>query len=178
MHQFFQFYGKILKILEYIYQLLGNLLLSVIVGSIFVQVFSRYLLNRPHIWVEELATYCFIWLVFVGAAYAHIKKRHIIVTTLVDCFYKPLKRALLVLSNIFILTFLTFGLIYGLRHFKIEAPQFTIALPIKLPRRIFYSTPFLFGIISMMIITVYDLFRSIKEFLTPPPDPECEEVEK
>jgi len=177
MQRVLQAFGKVSRIMEALDKALGALLLITIVASIFIQVFSRYVLNRPHIWVEELATYCFIWLVFVGASYAHIKHRHIIVTTLVDCFYRPLKRFLRVLSNLFIIVFLGFALYYGYRQFKIEAPQFTIALPIKLPRRAFYSTPFLFGMLSMQFITLHDLLKSVQDFFAPPPDPECDEGE-
>ncbi len=170
-------FNKFLNFLSLLEKVMGAVLLTTIVISIFIQVFSRYVLNRPHIWVEELATYCFIWLVFVGASYSHIKGRHIIVTTLVDCFYLPFKRFLRILSNISIIIFLSFALYYGYRQFIIEAPQFTIALPVKLPRRIFYSAPFLFSVTSMQIVTIRDLLHSIQNLLSPPSDGECEEVD-
>lgn len=47
------------------------------------QVITRYLLKVPLPWSEEVARYMFIWLVWVGAAYATKEKRHISIDVLV-----------------------------------------------------------------------------------------------
>ena len=60
---------------------LGIALILFIVAAITVQVFSRYLLGRPIAWVEESATYAFIWMVFVGAGVGLKEGRHILVAT-------------------------------------------------------------------------------------------------
>ena len=53
----------------------------VMVGAITVQVFTRYALGRPIAWVEESATYAFIWMAFVGASVGLKEGRHILIAT-------------------------------------------------------------------------------------------------
>ncbi|MEJ2134846.1 MAG: TRAP transporter small permease subunit [Desulfofustis sp.] len=48
--------------------LVGSTLVMVI--SILLQVFFRYVMNAPLYWSEEIARYAFVWLVFIGAAIA------------------------------------------------------------------------------------------------------------
>lgn len=49
----------------------------VMTGLVFLQFFSRYVLNDSFAWTEELATYCLIGVVFLGAAMCLRKDRHI-----------------------------------------------------------------------------------------------------
>jgi TRAP-type C4-dicarboxylate transport system permease small subunit len=161
MKNFLSIYGRVLKGLGKVLKYFGILLLAAIVASIFVQVISRYVFGRPHVWVEEFATYCFIWTVFIGAAYALLQGRHIIVTTITDYFSPMVKKILAVCINLAILFFLYNSLKYGLRQFSVEAPQSTIALPWRLPRRWFYSLPFLVSMASMFLTTVHSFLVNI-----------------
>ena len=47
-------------------------LMVVEVVVVFAQVVTRYVFHSPLAWSEELARYMFIWLVWIGAAYATI----------------------------------------------------------------------------------------------------------
>jgi TRAP-type C4-dicarboxylate transport system permease small subunit len=60
---------------------LGIGLILYMVGAITVQVFTRYALGRPIAWVEESATYAFIWMAFVGASVGLKQGRHILIAT-------------------------------------------------------------------------------------------------
>ena len=60
---------------------LGIALILYMVGAITVQVFTRYALGRPIAWVEESATYAFIWMSFVGASVGLKQGRHILIAT-------------------------------------------------------------------------------------------------
>lgn len=51
-------------------------LISLIVASVFLQVFFRYVLQSPLSWTEELARTGLIWLTFVGSALAIRAKGH------------------------------------------------------------------------------------------------------
>lgn len=74
-------YKRLLDRIGAIEQAFGIALIAIIVVSITVQVFTRYALNRPIAWVEETATYAFIWMVFVGASLGLKKGRHIFIAT-------------------------------------------------------------------------------------------------
>jgi len=74
-------YKRLLDRIGAIEQAFGIGLILLIVTAITVQVFTRYALGRPIAWVEESATYAFIWMVFVGASLGLKKGRHIFIAT-------------------------------------------------------------------------------------------------
>ena len=139
----------------------GFVCLFTIVICIFCQVVSRYAFGRPIVWVEEFSTYCFIWAVYMGAAYAMIKGRHIRVTTLVDEFPPAIQNILLLFTYVCIIFFLVFLIKNGLKQVVMEGPQRTISLPVKLPRKYFFSIPFMLSCISMLITSVYLLLNAL-----------------
>ena len=51
-------------------------------GLVFLQFFTRYVLNNSFAWTEELAVYCLIPVVFIGAAMCVRRSRHIQVNIL------------------------------------------------------------------------------------------------
>ena len=55
---------------------------------VFLQFFSRYVLNDSYAWTEELAVYCLIGVVFIGSAMCVRACRHI----QVDFLYRYLPR--------------------------------------------------------------------------------------
>jgi TRAP-type C4-dicarboxylate transport system permease small subunit len=59
------------------------LLMAVMVGTIILQVYCRFVLGNPLSWSEELARYAFVWITFLGAAVAYRHGSHIIVETIV-----------------------------------------------------------------------------------------------
>lgn len=63
-------------------------------GLVFLQFFSRYVMNDSFAWTEELATYCLIGVVFVGASMCLRKDRHIQVDILYRFVPARLGRAL------------------------------------------------------------------------------------
>lgn len=80
----------------------------VMVGIIFIQVIMRYVFNSSILWSEELARYCFIWIVFIGASYGIKKDSHIKIDVLLNVVNEKFKRALTWIS---LLVFLIFALI-------------------------------------------------------------------
>jgi len=66
-------------------KILGNflvLLLTVMVIAVLWQVFSRYVLNSPNSYTEELSRYLFIWIGILGAAYASGQQSHLAIDIL------------------------------------------------------------------------------------------------
>ncbi len=145
---------------------LGFICLFAIVIFIFSQVVSRYLFNKPLVWVEELSTYCFIWTVYLGTAYALIKGRHIRVTTLVDMFPRVVQEMLAVFTYACLIFFLIVLVRNGIKQVIFEGPQHTIALPVRLPRKYFYSIPFVVSCTSMLLTSIYLFLNQLYELLT------------
>ena len=66
--------------------LLSGLILLFITFSIFIDVILRYFFNRPSIWITEICTYLFLYMIFLGTSYALQMDFHIRVTFLINNF--------------------------------------------------------------------------------------------
>lgn len=91
--------------------LLGLAKASVIVISVVMvivtlaQVIFRYVLAAPLPWSEELARYCFVWIVFLGAAVGLSRGIHLGVDLLVNAMPTPVRRGVDALTNLLIAGF-------------------------------------------------------------------------
>ena len=65
---------------------------------VFLQFFTRYVMNDSFAWTEELAVYCLIPVVFIGSAMCVRRSRHIQVNILYRYLPKPAARTLSTLS--------------------------------------------------------------------------------
>ena len=54
-------------------------LMAIMVTTVAIQVFFRYVIDDPLSWTEELARYAFVWITFLGAAVAYRRRAHIVV---------------------------------------------------------------------------------------------------
>jgi len=160
-------YRRLLARIGAIEQALGIGLIGVIVTAITVQVFTRYVLDRPIAWVEETATYAFIWMVFVGASAGLKQGRHIVIAT-VGGFLPPRAAAgLRALVWLLVLGTLVVLVVQGVKVMEVEGRSRTISLPIELPRSWFYSLPLTLSAVSMALTTVYLLLRELTVLVRP-----------
>ena len=84
---------------------LSGVILLFITIAIFVDVFLRYFFNRPSIWVTEVSSYLFLYLVFLATAYCLQEGQHIRVTFLLDYFGDKGRRVMDIITSLFALTF-------------------------------------------------------------------------
>jgi TRAP-type C4-dicarboxylate transport system permease small subunit len=74
---------------------------------VFLQFFTRYVLNDSLAWTEEIARYALMWVVFVGGAVVTRKNTHIAVELMSNIMKPgPLRSALLALVDVVKLGFL------------------------------------------------------------------------
>lgn len=73
---------------------------------VFLQFFTRYVLNDSFAWTEEIARYGLIWVTFIGAAMVTRKNSHIAVVLLPNLLSPLAARILLALVDIVTLGFL------------------------------------------------------------------------
>lgn len=83
-----------LRVIDAAVDLVGFILLTAIVVIIILGVVARYVFNSSFPWTEELATWTFVWLTFVGVAAGHRENRHINIG-LVESFFGPAGQRLL-----------------------------------------------------------------------------------
>ena len=92
-------YGKMKKLNTLCATLSGAILMFVTL-SIFVDVILRYFFNKPSIWVTEVSTYLFLYIIFFASAYTLQQGMHIKVTFIFDLFGPKTRRALDLITSI------------------------------------------------------------------------------
>lgn len=134
---------------------LGIALILLMVTAITVQVFTRYALGRPIAWVEESATYAFIWMSFIGASVGLKQGRHILIATFGA--HLPPRIAAFMRMLVWTLVLLTLAVLVaqGWKVMGVEGRSSTISLPIELPRSWFYSLPLTLSAASMILTSLY-----------------------
>ncbi|MGC0252064.1 TRAP transporter small permease [Pseudactinotalea sp. Z1748] len=71
--------SRIYGAVVFIERVLSMWLLTALLVLIGIQVFTRYVLNSPFVWTEELARFVLIWFAFMSAAFVMARRRHITV---------------------------------------------------------------------------------------------------
>lgn len=156
---------RLLQLIGRVERAVGVLLLSTIVISITIQVITRYLFGRPLVWVEELAGYCFLWAVFLGAAAGMKELRHIRIDTFVSrlsprpqALWRALIWAIATACCVIIA-------VQAWDIMEVESRSRTMSLPVDLPRHLFYSTPLFVCTVSIVLTGLYlicaELMRGI-----------------
>lgn len=69
------------------------------------QVFTRFVLNDPSVFSEELAKYCFVWLVLFGAAYVFGENGHMSIEFIRDRFPEKMKMGVEIFIELVIIAF-------------------------------------------------------------------------
>lgn len=87
--------------------------MSIMTLLIFIQVIMRYVFQNSLSWSEELARYCFVWLIYIGAAYGCKKMQHIKIDAALLLFPKKLRPYVTILGELLILGFAAYILITG-----------------------------------------------------------------
>jgi TRAP-type C4-dicarboxylate transport system permease small subunit len=98
---------------------------------VFLQFFTRYVLNDSFAWTEELAVNCLIAIVFIGSAMCVRKDRHIQVDFLYRYLPSKLTRVLATLVDVIRACFLGFAtaLVWKYIHMVGDEPMTTLDWP-------------------------------------------------
>ncbi|MFD1032550.1 TRAP transporter small permease [Metaplanococcus flavidus] len=152
---------KILHWLDrHIEEVLLVLFSTIMVAVIFMQVVMRQLDNSLS-WTEELARYCFIWLVYIGISYGVKKDRHIKVDVLLLMLKNKGKIILTIIANLLFIAFAIFVIRYGfdiamqLLSFGQKSPANQIPMGL-----IYLATPIGMGL--TLIRLIQNLVKHIK----------------
>src|ERR1700682_4963881 len=113
---------------------------------VFLQFFTRYVLNDSYAWTEEIATYCLIGVVFIGAAMCVRLSRHIQVDLLFRYLPHLAARALSTVIDIIRIAF--FGYTITLVWQFIQVVSDERMTTIKFPKGFVYYIV-LFGFVMM-----------------------------
>jgi C4-dicarboxylate transporter DctQ subunit len=145
-------------------EILGLILLFAICIVAVIKVASRYLFRDPSSWAEEICTYLFVWMSFVGAALALKKHEHFAIEILVDKLNVKTAGTTRILTTFFVIVFSCIVIWYGLR---LTMNGWHVVTPAtEIPRSIPYAAvPF--GGILMLIRSIEYLIELIRNYKKP-----------
>jgi TRAP-type C4-dicarboxylate transport system permease small subunit len=109
------------RVLDTVLTVVMVVLLSVLVVSVGANVFGRFVLDNSLAISDELARFLFVWVIFLGAALAHLHREHIAVDLLVAKLPASLQRAAAVVQELLVLVLMV-ALLVGAREVLATAP--------------------------------------------------------
>lgn len=137
-------------------------------GIVFLQFFTRYVLNDSVAWTEEIARYGLMWVVFVGGAVVTRKNTHIAVELLSNVMGPgPARAALLALVDAVKLGFL--GLLAYFSVTIVERMHYQRMTVFDLPMSVVYGGV-AFGCFLMFGRQIYVFWRHAREGWRKPHD--------
>jgi TRAP-type C4-dicarboxylate transport system permease small subunit len=130
------------------------LLMSVLVVDVLWQVTSRYVMNSPSSYTDELAGYLLIWVGLLGAAYVAGKREHLAIDLLIQRSSPERRRKLEMIISVVIVIFAITVMIIGgswlvYTRFYLSVKSSAIGLPLGI---VYLVLP-----ISGVLITYYDI---------------------
>ncbi len=132
------------------------LLMTVMVVNVLWQVFSRYVLQSPSSFTDELARYLLIWVGLLGAAYVAGKKEHLAIDVFQTRLAPATRIFLLLFIDSLIFCFALFVMVIGglrLVMISFHLAQISAALQIKIGY-VYLVTP-VSGALIMFYMTIF-----------------------
>ena len=123
--------SKVDKVIEYSLVIL----MALMVFNVLWQVFTRFIMNDPSSFTDELARYLLIWLGLLGAGYVTGQKMHLAIDYLLNKTKPNVKSKLEYVINISIFLFALFVMVIGgvnLVSLTLYLEQISAALQIQL----------------------------------------------
>ena len=145
---------KIIKIENYIL-----FILLLIMGiTLFVQVCTRYIFNKPLMWTEEFARYLHINITFLGIGYGIRNKAHIRMVFFIEKMPPIIRNIVNIITNIFLLFFVILVIPSSFTLINDQYRLVSIGLGIRM-HYIYLCIPIGFTIAGLYLLTdIYNLF--------------------
>lgn len=137
-------------------------LMAIITINVLWQVFSRFVLQNPSSFTEELARYMLIWIGILGAAYVSGQKLHLAIDLLSTKLKGKSNAMLEIFIQLCILAFSFFVMVIGgLRLVYITLQLNQISAALQIPLGYVYLIVPLSGVL-MMFYSVYFIIEELK----------------
>jgi len=149
---------KIRTILDKVMRIFNVVVFSMLTVLTTWQVVTRYFLNNPSTWSEELGSYLFAWVTLLGAAYVFGKRDHMDIPVVIERFSVKTQRVIGIVNETIILLFAAIVLVYGgISITSLSMIQTASSMPVQMG--IFYSTIPISGVFTIIynVLNIYDL---------------------
>lgn len=156
--------NKLREILTQILNVLAGASFLVMVVLTCWQVLTRYVLNNPSSWSEELVSYMFAWMSLLGASLVTAERGHMNIPILVEKCSPAVQKIMLCLAEVIGFLFSAVILAYGgFRIANLAMGQMTSSLGV--PIGVFYVVLPLCGILNMIytVLNIVDIMKKKEE---------------
>ncbi len=126
---------------------------------VIVNVFMRYLFNAPLYWGEEVATSCFVYTVFIGAAWCLRTNQHVGVDLLVKLLPAGVQKWLKVITDaciVLVNAYITYLSVLYINSAKVQT------MPILKISSVYLNSALFIGFGLMTIYAVVNLVKNFK----------------
>ncbi|WP_346234794.1 TRAP transporter small permease [Lysinibacillus telephonicus] len=148
------------KVLDKILSSICVVLFGALVLLVTWQVFTRFVLNNPSAFSEELAKYCFVWLVLFGTAFVFGENGHMRIEFIQDALPVKIKMVVQIFIEISIIFFSALVLLSGgLTITKLAWEQLSAAL--QIPVGYLYAVMPVSGIF-IIFYCIYNIYTILK----------------
>ncbi|SHF25862.1 TRAP transporter small permease [Alkalibacter saccharofermentans] len=100
--------GRLFKIFDTLVKVATGGLFVSFIGIIWMQVFSRYVLNNSITWAEEFARYSFVWMIFLAGGIALDKRAYMGLDIIFNFFSDKKKKIIVLFTDVCVISFLVF----------------------------------------------------------------------
>lgn len=124
------------------------------------QVFTRYILQNPSSWSEELVSYLFAWMSLLGASLITSERGHMNIPVIVEKMPETLKKGFAVFAEVVAFVFSAVILLYGgVQITSLAMGQMTSSLGVAIG--VFYIVLPLSGVLNMVYtaMNIYDIVK-------------------
>lgn len=152
------------KILRNLDLIIAGCALAVLVIVAASTVISRYIVNSPIMWSEEIQILCFMWISFLGAGAAFRYGAHVSIEFLVDLLPHKIRRFVELLIGLLVTVLLVYIAYLSIVYIEQSILLDKVSTILKIPDYVFCSSLFV-GLIFMIIgniATVINKFRTSK----------------
>ena len=156
--------GSIRAVLDRILDVLAGMSLIAMTALTCWQVFTRYVLNAPSTWSEELVGYLFAWASLFGASLITGERGHMNIPVVVEKLPPAGRRFFSIFGEIVAMAFSAVILIYGgYQITQLAMGQMTSSLGVAVG--IFYVAMPVCGVINILYtaLNIYDICKGKKE---------------
>ena len=154
---------KLTKVITKILEIVLIGLMSIIVIDVTWQIFTRFILQDPSSYTEELAGFLLIWIGLLGASYALFTKAHLGIDVLMTRIKGAQRRMVVIIIYSIVLLFAFFILVIGgIRLVSITFDLNQISAAIGLPMGYVYLVLPLTGVLMMYYSMVF-IFNAINK---------------
>jgi tripartite ATP-independent transporter DctM subunit len=147
--------SRLMKPLEAV----AALLLSIIIVLLLLGVTSRYVFSLPVVWIDEVASFSFLWLAMLGSAIAIDRNEHLRLTLFLGLIPPRMRGFVQTFALLAVATFLIVMLPPAVEYVMEESFVRTPALDIPNSYRV---SAIAFGILAMLVLVLAQAVRTSK----------------